>query len=60
MGTGVTDCHDQSADWSRNDKFGTFSAVGDGFTVPPYPARPACSAGNLPAMRPAVPCPARL
>ena len=25
-----TDCHDQSADWSRNDKIGTVSAVGGG------------------------------
>ena len=35
MGTGDADCHDQSADWSRNDNIGTFSAVGDGFPVPP-------------------------
>ena len=25
---GGTDCHDQSADWSRNDRIGTVSAVG--------------------------------
>ena len=25
-----TDCHDQSADWSRNDRIGTSSAVGGG------------------------------
>ena len=25
-----TDCHDQSADWSRNDRIGTVSAVGGG------------------------------
>ena len=29
-GTGVTDCHDQSADWSRNDSVGANGCKGRG------------------------------
>ena len=42
-GDGETDCHDQSAARSRNDIFGTFSAVGAVTGRPPFPALVRCS-----------------
>ena len=42
-----TDCHDQSADWSRNDGIEAVSAVGGG--VLDAPPAPACRDGSQPS-----------